>query len=420
MERVVEIPGLSNPAAATPASATNRVTGRLRRLLGKLFWTLVGASWNLLVPLLRIILLVAFMGVISILAYYLLHRSLLPKALLQEPLYFDFSRSPPMARVSLLSHEKQWYYISDCLNQQQKHRSKRTTNPRTCNAPSVKKSMASEKGTDNADEVNELGGCDSDNSNMDTVDDYSDDNANNGISMDPLQSSKSSSSSSSGQGKHYDSNGLCGRKGRKSFLRSGSRYTVDVKFGLSTSPKNMQRGKFMVTTTVFDTSGDAVAKSSRPVVIPYQSALTLIIDAAVKYPMRALGMLRSAEVMDVHVPVMNDFKESKHHHQLPIQSSVASGGSSGGGNGGSSSSNNKSPLPPPPGSSVDMASDGILLGSSPTSDSSSSVLSTSPTMVTTEYIELELSTADVDIDYSQLTVMPLLSGLAYVNLDNLL
>ena len=162
----------------------------------------------------------------------------------------------------------------------------------------------------------------------------------------------------------------------------------------------------MVTTTVFDTSGEAVARSSRPVVIPYQSALTLIVDAAVKYPMRALGMLRSAEVMDVHVPVMNDFKQ---------QSTLSSGGIGGGGNGGSSSSSTKSPLPPPPGSSVDMASDGILLGPGPgpasDSSSSASVLSTM-TSATTEYIELELSTADVDIDYSQLTVMPLLSGLA--------
>ena len=413
MERGVETAGV-NSAIVPPA--TNRVTGRLRRLLGKLFWTLVRASWSFVVPLLRIILLVAFMGMISILGYYLLHRSLLPKALLEEPLYFDFSRSPPMARVSLLSHEKQWYYISDCLKQQQKYRSKRAAtttvgsgsremDPDTCNASSDK-TLGSEKNADSVNGMNGPGCGDSDKSSMDTLDEYSDEIEGNGIRVDSMQSSKSSSSSSSGQGKHYDSNGICSRKGRKSFLRSGSRYTVDVKFGLSTSPKNMQRGKFMVTTTVFDTSGEAVARSSRPVVIPYQSALTLIVDAAVKYPMRALGMLRSAEVMDVHVPVMNDFKQ---------QSTLSSGGIGGGGNGGSSSSSTKSPLPPPPGSSVDMASDGILLGPGPgpasDSSSSASVLSTM-TSATTEYIELELSTADVDIDYSQLTVMPLLSGLA--------
>ena len=271
--------------------------------------------------------------------------------------------------------------------------------PDTCNAP-TDKTLGSEQGTDGANGVTDNGCDDSDDGSMDTVDDCSDDNDGSGISVDPVQSPKSSS--------HYDSNSLCGRKGRKSFLRSGSRYTVDVKFGLSTSPKNIQRGKFMVTTTVFDTSGDAVAKSSRPVVIPYQSALTLVVDAAVKYPMRAFGLLRSAEVMDVHVPVMNDFKESKQHQHLHTQSSLPSGASGSGGNG-------RSPPPPPPGSSLDVASDGKTLGSEPvsgSSPSSPSVLSASAATVTTEYIELELSTADVDIDYSQLTVMPLLSGLA--------
>ena len=364
------------PGSAPPRARSSFV----RRFTAKILWSLLRALWAFFVPLLRVVLLLSTMGVMSVLGYYLLHRSLLSKALLSEPLYFDFSLTPPLARVSLLSYEKQWFYIKDCL--------KRTQRRRTTSSSSSSGSSHRLAGTCASPDEGENGSCDAE------VDDDGDDSSeyNEGMGSMELE-----------LGGSYRSNpyGICGRKGRKSFLRSESRYTVDVKFGLATSPKNMQHGKFMVTTTIFDTSGDAVAKSSRPVVVPYQSQLTLVVDAAFKYPMRALGFLRNAEVMDVHVPVMNDFKEPK---LLAIPSSSVgisstSGGSSDSGSSGGKNNGNGNGYG---------NSGGSHRQSPPSSSGNDDVL----TVSTTEYIELELSTADIDMDYSELTIMPLLSGVA--------
>ena len=122
-----------------PAPA--RQQGRLRKLLIKVLWSLLRMLWGFLVPLLRIVLLLSLMGVISVICYYLLHRALLPKSLLEEPLYFDFSLSPPMARVSLLSHEKQWFYISDCLKRTQRRSGSRQRRASTETCTSAESSI---------------------------------------------------------------------------------------------------------------------------------------------------------------------------------------------------------------------------------------------------------------------------------------
>eukprot|EP00596_Hydrurales_sp_CCMP1899_P001102 CAMPEP_0119036702 /NCGR_PEP_ID=MMETSP1177-20130426/4606_1 /TAXON_ID=2985 /ORGANISM="Ochromonas sp, Strain CCMP1899" /LENGTH=297 /DNA_ID=CAMNT_0006996963 /DNA_START=623 /DNA_END=1516 /DNA_ORIENTATION=- len=147
----------------------------------------------------------------------------------------------------------------------------------------------------------------------------------------------------------------CGnQKVQKRFLKSGFHYFVELKFGLANSPKNIQLGKFMVHTTLINTAGAVVAVSSRPVVIPYISYITLMIDAVVKYPLRALGLLRMADVSDVYLDVMNDFKEP------------------------------------------------IILENRENSP-----------IITTEFLKLQLSTSEVDIDDVLITVMPVLKGLTW-------
>ena len=93
----------------------NGILNMLRRMLQRAALTAAQSLWSMMIPLLRVLLILMTMCIVSTLAYYLLRHALLPKILLEEPLYFDYSRSPPIARVSLLAHEKQWYYLKDCL-----------------------------------------------------------------------------------------------------------------------------------------------------------------------------------------------------------------------------------------------------------------------------------------------------------------
>jgi Putative adipose-regulatory protein (Seipin) len=339
----------------------------LRKIPQKIIDFFLRMLWNLAMPLLRIMFMLITMGIISILCYHLLRQALLPKALLREPVYFDYSKSPPIAKVSLLANEKQWFYTRDCVPQDESTRLYRGSQ--------WTEDFRNSSSTSSPERIESDASVNSSTSDSDTV------------------SLNSNCPGRACQTENIPTE-LCGRKTRKNFLKSGSHYTVDVTFGLANSPKNLQHGKFMVLTTIFDSLGNAVAKSSRPVVVPYQSQVTLVIDALVKYPMRALGVIRSAEITDVSLPVMNDFVEpiQKDASSTPVSVSVVSPSSAPLSPTGASTSTGTSAIQPKP-KPQPLTPDG------------------SP--ATTEYLELQLSTADVDIDYAQLTIMPLLTGMTY-------
>lgn len=210
----------------------------VKLLISRIAWSLLSIIWELLIPVIQYSSLFVLMIIFSFLGYYLLNTTLLPQALMSEPLYFDFSKSPPMARLSMLSKEKQWDYTA-CLAATRKHSrgGDNTTNP------------YKDKIHD-TDEINKIK-----------------DMIMNAARVDPM----------------------CSGRGKKRFLRAGFRYSIDVVFGLASSPKNLLMGKFMVYAKVVDSAGDSVATSSRPVVVPYQSHVTLVLDALVKYPLRAIG-----------------------------------------------------------------------------------------------------------------------------------
>lgn len=241
--------------------------------------------------------------VFSLVGYQFIRTSLVPKALIMEPLYFDFAQVPPMARVSLSSREKQWLYSSDC------------------SMHDGKKSKLNEDSNPTLENLNEEV-------------DYK-----------------------SGKFSRSESARACYGLDRRRFLRAGFRYSIDVVFGLASSSKNIKMGKFMVYTSVIDSTGATVALSSRPVVIPYQSRVSLILDALIKYPLRVIGILKTSEISKVIIPVMNDFQEPSETFRTSI-----------------------------------------LQGSS----------------LISEHIELRLSSGDVDVDNAVLTIMPKLNGLTYV------
>lgn len=162
---------------------------------------------------------------VSLLSYLAIYTYLLPKALIREPVYFDYSSKPlPTAKLSLLSLEKQWYYVG----------TKRLSSTMAA-SPEV--------------------------------------------------------------------------KAVRRFLHPGSRYSIDLSFSLAKSPRNLSLGKFMVYLTMVDSGGDSIAKSTRPVPIPYQSATSLFLDSWLKFPFRILGFYQLEETSAVRVSIMNDYRE---------------------------------------------------------------------------------------------------------------
>lgn len=93
------------------------------------------------------------------------------------------------------------------------------------------------------------------------------------------------------------------------FLKSDARYSIDANVVLTKCPRNLEIGKFMLHTTVVDTSGDAFAKSSRPIAVPYESTYSIFLYSVLMFPFRFVGFSRSSEHFNVEVNIMNGFKE---------------------------------------------------------------------------------------------------------------
>lgn len=100
----------------------------------------------------------------------------------------------------------------------------------------------------------------------------------------------------------------------KYFLHSGTKYNIDAIFELAKSPRNYEVGKVAATLTMVDTSGDSIAKSVRPVYIPFQSQTSLFLESIVLFPLRLVGILPSAETVIVQSPLMHNFMEPLKSH----------------------------------------------------------------------------------------------------------
>lgn len=190
-------------------------------------WIQNHAVDHILIPGILLLARLLFFFLSSVGMYSLLYLYLMPRALVKEPIYFDYGSSPPTATLNLYSAHKQWEYVSGGLNA--------------------------------------------------------------GTATDDTTAASSQ------------------------FLRSDFAYSVDIGFTLAKSRRNYEIGKFMATVSLVDNTGDLIAKSSRPVVMPYQSSVTLFLDSISKYPCRIIGICDQNEVVSVHVPMMTEYREPKTH-----------------------------------------------------------------------------------------------------------
>lgn len=179
---------------------------------------------KILLPIFKILIILCVMIAVSIVVTYVSYISMLPKALVREPIYFDYSLKNPIARVSLLSLEKQWDYVK-------------------------------------------------------------------------LDSSS------------YETYDKVTSYTKKRFLKINSYYCINVDFALAKSPRNYDIGKFMLYTSIIDSNGDSIAKSIRPVVIPYQSDVSNFLFYVATFPIKLLNLVPHVENNVVTIPVMNEFKE---------------------------------------------------------------------------------------------------------------
>lgn len=205
-------------------------------------WIQENAIDHIVLPALLMVVRVSFFFLTSVALYTLLYFYLMPRALVKEPIYFDYSTSPPTATLNLFSAHKQWEYVSGGLK----------------------------AGT-------------------------------------TLEDSSSPGSGSSSQ-----------------FLRSDFVYSLDVGFTMAKSQRNFDLGKFMSTVSLIDGTGDLIAKSSRPVVMPYQSSVTLFLDSVIKFPCRIVGICSLNEDVIVHVPMMTEYREPKTSSTESIELTLSS------------------------------------------------------------------------------------------------
>ena len=97
------------------------------------------------------------------------------------------------------------------------------------------------------------------------------------------------------------------------------RYQVELSFLLPTSSQNMNTAKFMCHLYIQELSEKNLAKSSRPVIIPYQSLVTRCLFSVLEFPFRVIGFLQLIEAKRVKMVMMNNFYTTA---VLPVQSII--------------------------------------------------------------------------------------------------
>ena len=92
-----------------------------------------------------------------------------------------------------------------------------------------------------------------------------------------------------------------------SFLQAGRSYSFMMEFHLAKSDRNRDLAKFMVYLTLFDSSSEAVAESSRPVVLPWEHTSVSLLTSLTYVPFTLLGFSSSAVT---RIELINNYRES--------------------------------------------------------------------------------------------------------------
>lgn len=92
----------------------------------------------------------------------------------------------------------------------------------------------------------------------------------------------------------------------RKFLRPGSIYDFSLTFSVAKSERNQDIGKFMSYMSVVDKLDQVVARSGRPVIVPYHSRLSLLADRVVRLPYTLLG-LPETEILEIQM--LRHYKE---------------------------------------------------------------------------------------------------------------
>jgi hypothetical protein len=92
-------------------------------------------------------------------------------------------------------------------------------------------------------------------------------------------------------------------------LKSGAIYDIEAIVQLSKSPRNLDLGKVALTTTIIDNTAEAIAKSVRPVVIPYYTDTYLFLESVFSFPALFFGFNSEVDSNQVFVPIFKHYQE---------------------------------------------------------------------------------------------------------------
>ncbi|KAJ1437475.1 putative adipose-regulatory protein-domain-containing protein [Ochromonadaceae sp. CCMP2298] len=100
---------------------------------------------------------------------------------------------------------------------------------------------------------------------------------------------------------------------QRRFLQAGSRYDISAVVTVAKSARNFAIGTAALRLRLLDSSGEVTARSVRPLVMPFQSPASLLLEALLLYPFRATGTWGTggggAEAAELSLLLMDDFSE---------------------------------------------------------------------------------------------------------------
>lgn len=196
---------------------------------------------KLLFPLLLLVFSISTIVVISMVSYLYIRYSIVPKAIIHEPIFFNFAYANPRAQINLFTTKQQW--------------------------SSARENRFQQAWQSNGDSLKS-------------------DTPHSQIPLSRLASVPSA----------------------KQF-KSGMSYNFETTLRISKSARNMNIGIFMIYLNIIDSTGETIANSSRPVSIPYQSPISLILENVYRSPFVFLGLFHRVETTEVKVPMINSFTE---------------------------------------------------------------------------------------------------------------